>query len=436
MAAATPAPDTNPEVDPRRELAWAAWHASRTAIPSGEASRVAFDAWWVNAAPMQRFRPNVVAPPASADVLDARCTDRREQEPEGLDLVAPLRKQLGTMRAFAELAPWEVHSLGASPFPGYWCFNPSILRTPDGRWLCAIRCANYHLPGSGAAPARDPGPVRNRILLMTLDPATWQATRVVEVIDRTGVMGVWAPALGFEDLRLVWTQTSKGRPGLCATASAMRLDTSMLEIVLLEINEATASIEVAQPLRGAWSKQHQKNWAPYHDAPEFRALFSVLGGGVHDRSGRVVPTYPPIALEPTNAPRGPSHVTMRNGAMEVSIRSGQVKPPAPAHTRLALRGGSQLAPIESGRWLGIAHGCIVSFTKMYWHRWYEVDADGALLSLSEPFKLCPEFGIEFAAGLAIDPGTGRVVVSYGIEDDAAMLGVTELDAVIATLRDV
>ena len=465
------APAESESVDARRELAWAAWCASRVAVAGDRASADAFETWWTAAAANHAAALGADAYGASIRrvaqqmaclhpafsqtagghrectecgqlwaAIDGKLTMPRREPPVPAQPRKPFDgKQLGTMRAFAELAPWTTHSLGASPFEGFWPFNPSVVRTPDGRWLCSIRLANYHLPGSGAQPARDVGPVRNRILLATLDPATWQATRVVEVIDRSGVVGVWAPALGFEDLRLVWCMTSKGKLGLCATASAMRLETNLLEIVLLEIDEDTASIETATPLRGPWSKAHQKNHSPYaYDADsdgKFRALFSVLGGGVHDRSGRIVPCHAPLALEPAPQPRGPSHVTLRNGAMDVSIRSGVALPIAPVHARLALRGGSQLVRVEPGRWLGIAHGCIVGFTKTYWSRAYEVNDNGELLSLSEPFKVAPE-GIEFVAGMALEPGTGRLVLSYGLEDDSAWLGVTDLDAMLATLRDV
>jgi hypothetical protein len=74
--------------------------------------------------------------------------------------------------------------------------------------------------------------------------------------------------------------------------------------------------------------------------------------------------------------------------------------------------------------------------KHYWHVWYLVDYDGQLLATSEAFKLDGSVGIEFAAGLAHDPDTGELVVSYGIEDDSAWLGVTTLDAVLAMLSPV
>jgi len=88
------------------------------------------------------------------------------------------------------------------------------------------------------------------------------------------------------------------------------------------------------------------------------------------------------------------------------------------------------------RWLGLAHGCRVGAGKHYWHTFYSVDWNGTLLEISEPFKLAPSVGIEFAAGMAHDPQTDRLAISYGIEDDSAHVGVTTLSAALATLRPV
>lgn len=338
------------------------------------------------------------------------------------------------MISFAELAPFALHSLGASPFDGFWPFNPSVARTPDGKWLCSVRCANYHMPGSAIQPSRKSGPIRNRNLMLEIDPVDWRVIRATEIVDQTEGRHppIWNAALGFEDLRLVHTL----QDGLCATASAMRSDDGVLEIVLLEIDDEYR-IKAATPLRGGWSGTHQKNWSPFAGADSFFALYSVLAGGVHDRAGRITLLHDALTL-PAVSHKGPHATNYTHGSTEVRISHGRTIKPnePPVEPRLALRGGTQLVYVDDDRWLGLAHGCIVGQGKYYWHRAYEVNNDGVLLSLSEPFKLAPDKGIEFAAGLALEPGTGRLAVSFGIEDDSAWLGVTELDAVLAILCEV
>jgi len=335
--------------------------------------------------------------------------------------------------------------------------------------LCTIRAANYHLPGSTAQASRGQTPVKNRILIAELargcspgnETRTYDVKRMVEVIVPPEIAQAWNPTLGLEDLRLFWT----AREGLCATASAMRRadpdepdDGGALEIVLLTFDD-DLSITSVRPLRGAWSAGHQKNWSPYQGVETFRALYSPLAGGVHDANGRIVDTYEPVhvtalssaALRDVVGPHAThasadAHPTLRNqrrfttGSMDVHIRSG-ANPVASASTapRLALRGGTQLVKTRTvdgvDRWLSLAHGCTVGFTKFYWHRFYEVDIDGALLSLSPPFKLDPEHGIEFAAGMALDDDGDTLHVSFGVEDDRAMIGRTRASQVRALLVD-
>ncbi len=340
------------------------------------------------------------------------------------------------MKAFAELAPFAVHALGASPFAGFWPFNPSVIRTPDGRWLCSVRCANYHLPGSGLQAQRQPGPIRNRNLMLTLDPKDWRVTSTVEMVDRSNGSGRWAKALGFEDLRLAWTD----RDGLCAIGCSMRIDNATIEMVALEL-DADYQIRCATPLR---CEGHQKNWSPYADADELRLLHSPLGGGIHGRTGRIIATHPPVmidgavpALSPTiRAAQAGGTAYLLNGAMDIKIGGRDVASPA-SRPRLALRGGTQLVPVAPGQWLGLAHGCRVgNGRKNYWHRAMLYDHDGHVLAMSEPFKLAPAVGIEFACGLAIDRDTDRAVISFGIEDDSANLGISTLSAILAMLKPI
>ena len=363
------------------------------------------------------------------------------------------------MRSIGEIAPWETHSLGSCPWEGFWAFNPSAICTPDGRWLCSIRCANYHLPGSTLAPEAKPARLRNRNLMVTLDPETWRVTNAVEMIDMDRARGAWRsdPGFGFEDLRLMWTE----RDGLFAIGNSLALnDAGMLEICRLALDE-DFQIVGCEALRGSsWSAGHQKNWSGYQYEASSRFLYSITEGGVHDRNGRMIPMHKAPALcdedppEPEAAkPAVRSIVHRNNGAMEVVVgpaRGGHRATPRKAG--LSLRGGTQLLPIGPGaiygstthvgdRWLGLAHGCRVSMTKMYWHRWIVVDHDGALLAISDPFKIDESVGIEFAAGLAASPqtladGRGPLVVSYGIEDDSAHLGITELSAVMELVHEV
>jgi len=326
----------------------------------------------------------------------------------------------------SELAPWDTLPIRVAPPAGFYAFNPSVIRTPDGRWLCSLRLANYHLPGSTTAPEQQPSPLRNRNVIAELDPHTLLPDRVVEMFDRDALERGGhrsVPTFGYEDLRLVHTT----HDGLCATGNSLMLNESAtLEIVRLVLDDDYQIIHV-DPLRGsAWSQRHQKNWMPFQH---------------NDRFGRIVPLHKPrfidaapVPISPDPAVRAtPTQPRRQASSMQVEIGPARHKTAAPRQQTFALRGGSQLIHVAD-RWLGLAHGCVVGGgIKYYWHRWIEVSDLGELVAISAPFKLDPRVGIEFAAGLAHDPSDERLIVSYGIEDDSSWLGITDLESVIGLL---
>jgi hypothetical protein len=359
----------------------------------------------------------------------------------------------------AELVPWKEFRLPASPFPGTWGFNATIVRVPDGdhphagKWLCNLRCANYHLPGSGAqqnstgAQNGVSSRIRNRNWILTLDPDSgWSPICDVEVTDRSAyasARGAEGRVLGYEDLRLAWSPTD----GLIASATAMLCNTDgVLEIVVLDLDESL-QIENVQPLRGPWSERHQKNWMPILGGQNVRWLYSPEDGGIHDRDGRTARTHRRIAI-PRNEKSmiAPEHVrahqattAFTHGSIGVQLLPTRQRVSPPRQTPLELRGGTQLVPVPelgADRYLGLAHACRVGTTKLYWHHAIVVSASGDLLAISPAMKLSPEHGIEFAAGLARDPGGDgdRLIVTYGVEDDSARLAETSVRALIGTLE--
>lgn len=342
------------------------------------------------------------------------------------------------MRALHNIAPWKRFPLGPAPWPGFWAFNPSVLRRADGQWLCSVRCANYHLPGS-TIQASSAIPLVNRNVIAELDPDdNWRVSSLIEMTDLDAKRGAYRSSrtFGFEDLRLV-----ENDGALCAIANTMVLnDHGTLEIARLAL-DAEYQIVGVFALRGSsWQNQHQKNWSPYQRSTTFEALYSVSEGGIHDLNGRIVQTHKtPDALaddpvfEPIKDPRR-TRSNYTAGATHVQIGPARHRTPPPKQKAFKLRGGSQLIEVDDKTWLGIGHGCHVSVTKHYWHRFYTVDESGYLLRLSEPFKLDPEVGIEFAAGMDVDGD--RLAVSFGVEDDSAWIGETSLTAVLDLLKPI
>jgi hypothetical protein len=339
-----------------------------------------------------------------------------------------------------------------------WGFNPTIVRVPDdsgdahaGKWLCNLRCANYHLPGS-SAQSNSTGSrsgvanrIRNRNWILELDPADgWNPIADTEVGDRSeyaarvkarGPNAPSAHVLGYEDLRLAWSPED----GLIASATTMTCnEDGVLEIAVLDLDDEY-QISGVQPLRGPWSDRHQKNWMPMLGDSRVRWLYSPEGC-VHDRDGRLtharrrIEAPKMLMTAPASAAKA---TTFKHGAQSVQLMPGRARVAPPRQTPLNLRGGTQLVPVPelgADRYLGIVHACQISVTKFYYHHVVLVGHAGDLLAMSPAIKLSPDHGIEFAAGLARDPGTDRLVVTYGVEDDSGRLAVTSAKALIGTLE--
>ena len=352
----------------------------------------------------------------------------------------------------AILASWSKKCVSVTPFgAGWWSFNPCVHHDPvTDHWRVVFRIANYSLPDGipQLSPNARRGRAQTRNVIGDLDPERLTITRlreVAELDDRPRAPS--CTSLGYEDVRLFRTE----RDGLVAIATALQLNLehpSRPEIALLRFSDDLDIID-ARSLRGPWSGIPQKNWVPFDGADEVLLLYSIERGVLIDGACRISgPTLwgergaaaivEPSTRHPTVPPR---QVGSRRSGVEVRLTSptrtiGAPTPTTPRPGSSELRGGSQLIEVQPGRWIGIAHEMRLrqpDRTKLYWHTLYAVDTQGRLTERSDPFKLDPDRGIEFAAGIAIDK-RGGVAISYGTDDHDSWIGVTDLDSIERALR--
>lgn len=356
------------------------------------------------------------------------------------------------MRQADEILPWNVTNISWRPFPGFFSFNPSIHFDPTiGLWRCLMRNADYSAPhGIVQANMRKGGRIQTRNVMAVLDPDTWRAASLYEMHEHDGLArNAQASAQGFEDLRLFRTE----RDGLVAIATAMMLRPApeqKQEMVLLRLDDEY-NVIAAEPIRGPWNDVPQKNWAPFDGALGIQFLYSIERGIVFNAQG---PVISPVIVP---APLPAKVVTDRSGGIRYNggVETRMITKPRPMEradgtnsmprevravksdwSSPGLRGGSQLIAIGDDRWLGIGHKMQwFGGKKNYWHVWFTCTGQGRLLDQSEPIKLS-KCGIEFAAGLALEEGSDRLVVSYGTEDLDSWLAVTELSAVLEKLEPI
>ena len=357
-----------------------------------------------------------------------------------------------------DLIPWQVVPFNVRPYEGMWGFNAAIHF--DGEtWRCVVRCADYGMPGGlqirgPGADAR--GGIQSRNLMLHLDPTTLQPVHAYAMHENDGLPRNRAANRGFEDMRLFRT-TSGGLQGIAAAAHLERRragagssngapkaapsEQGPPEQVVLTFDDQYRIVG-ALPIRGAAWAGPQKNWSPFDGADHPRFLYSIGRGIVFSVDGPIGP-MPNDVLEgkpkkpdgpPKRPPRaaGPaSNAEVRSAPQAINVQPTMI----PSRSRYSgLRGGTQLVHLGDDQWLGLGHEMVlVRNRKLYWHAFYVVDSNGVLTHLSPSMKLCPE-GIEFAAGMVVEPERDRVVVSFGVDDSECRLGITSLDAVIGTLQ--
>jgi hypothetical protein len=98
-------------------------------------------------------------------------------------------------------------------------------------------------------------------------------------------------------------------------------------------------------------------------------------------------------------------------------------------------GGSQIVD-AGGTFLALVHesGMIPGRpTRFYAHRFVQYTFEGEVHGMSMPFVFFDR-QIEFAAGLAYDPGYRRLVVSFGVRDCEAWTATMDLTQVLAMIE--
>lgn len=374
-------------------------------------------------------------------------------------MVAPAKSKtsrvlesLSSLPRADQILPWAVHNISVYPFGKHWSpFNPSVhYDRHDDKWRCVVRCANYSLPGGVPvlSPEAKAGRAQTRNVMMDLDPQTLSPIGLCELREKQDLpIATSCPSNGVEDLRLFRTQ----RDGLVAVCCVLQHNLehpSRPEIAICRFGEdkGGAYVKSLNLLRGPWSYQSQKNWVPFDGTDSVTLLYSIERGVVMGERGPLPGSPDPVISRPAQVNATKQYAAQANRfSSDVQIRPMQMhvwRPPAASLSRrtceigFSLRGSSQLVSVSSDRWLGIAHQMTfarLNQRKFYWHTLYTVDNSGKVAETSQPFRLSGDYGIEFAAGLAID-ASGRAAISYGTDDHQAWIATTNVESLLKLLR--
>jgi predicted GH43/DUF377 family glycosyl hydrolase/tetratricopeptide (TPR) repeat protein len=306
---------------------------------------------------------------------------------------APARRQPASL--LKSCAPsFEVAEIRLDVMPAWPQFNPTIAADGDG-FRMIVRTANYVLEDGRYRFLEDGDAVRTLNYLVTLD-SRLAVTALAPLHDCSDRPARFPSRFdGYEDCRLV----EVGERWFASATVRDRNPLQRCEIALLELDDA--DITAVTLLRSPIPAVHEKNWMPFSVDRELRFVYSCA------------PTVV-ISCNP-----------------ETGLCSQLSSHPAPGGTQL--RGGSQGVAVADGLLFLVHEADDGGRSRTYRHRFVLLDRDRKLTAGSKPFHLLSP-DIEFCAGLA--PRGGQLLLSFGVGDYTAMLGVVDADEALAMLEPI
>ena len=314
--------------------------------------------------------------------------------------------------AASSLLPWKVTDISYRPFDGFWSFNPSIHF--DGEtWRCVLRCADYALPDSVQirGPYAQPHQAQTHNAMLILDPDGWKPIEIFPMQELDGAPRLNAARAAASRTALV-SDLGRGAARNRGFAAPRARDSHAGQ---LHTAARAGAGRLRRPIqhrgghpfaRQGLGGQGAKELGAVDGAAEPRFLYAVergilmgVDGPINERSAAAFKVAPGLPKASRFASHGPEVRMSR----PVEPIHNLVRSTSPREYS-GLRGGTQLQQIGEGHWLGLARDDLLGRAEeeILLARVLPVDDDGTLLAKSPTIKLAPAFGIEFAAGLAID----------------------------------
>ena len=300
-------------------------------------------------------------------------------------------------RSAADLMPsTRLCQVGFIPPYGYSPMNPSI--SADSTGLCMIqRTVNYVIRHDGSYDMKGDVAIRtiNHFIRLRDDLSVDSSSEILMPTNMPEP--AYELVQGFEDSRLFFINDE---PWCTSTVRELSPD-GMCEIVVARLVRDGDNMRLAdhRVIIPDWcERQHQKNWMPMVSGDDLFFVYSTDPTRIVDQNGSLISLKPaPMAMD-------------------------------------SFRGGSPLM-LFGDSWLGIIHESHVmpDNRRRYMHRFVCYDFSGSVSAISDPFYF-KEIGIEFAAGMASNPTTGDIVISFGFKDRESWLASINPDDIKKVLR--
>lgn len=283
--------------------------------------------------------------------------------------------------------------------PTHWFpMNPSIAEWNNELWMIQ-RTVNYRVKEDGNYQVKDNGNIETRNYLVKLDSdLNIVSSNPILHPDNWG-SPIWDYVKGIEDCRLF----VKNNELWCSATVREKNVVGMCEMYLFKITDpvsAQPKFELISVMQGAEPHQHEKNWMPLTPVNNCQFVYSmeptIILGDRQNVSSNIMPA---IAVD-------------------------------------SFRGGSQVIDFDQG-YLAVIHESVEMFDGLrnYVHRFVYLNKKFELERISPRFKISGS-RIEFVAGMAREPRSQDLVISYGLADNQSWLLRVSSQSVLDMLKPI
>lgn len=300
----------------------------------------------------------------------------------------------------SELMPsTQVQMVNFKPANNYKPTNPSIT-AHNGKLYMNQRTVNYTIRPDGSYDMNGDNAIitKNWLLELADDLSVISANEIMFPADMPAPK--YNLVLGFEDSRLFFLND---QPYCTSTVREMN-DGGWCEIVLSKISKDTNGryfYSDYKPIIPTFTnKQNEKNWMPLVLDNTLYFIYSHEPTRIINTDGDVISSQPSV-------------VSFDN-----------------------FRGGGQVISFDSG-FLSIiheSHNIVGTARRQYMHRFVWYDSQGVIRKYSQAFYI-HKLGIEFAAGLTQHPSTGKIIVSFGVDDKESWLATFDPKEIVSILQN-
>lgn len=300
------------------------------------------------------------------------------------------------LKPLREFAPsYREQEINFTPSPGYTAMNPCVVNRPDGGLEVMLRTVNYKINDAGQYMIGEKGcwdtPIETENWLLQLGPDL--RTRDYVPVRWERPPAKFDKVIGLEDMRIFWHKGERQFVACCREQSEAGMPEQWHGYLHVGENDYMQAVGAKRISDGS---QCEKNWAPVLGLPKGVLWFMYR-------------------LD-----------TIQKGHEQEKKRCGIAVD--------NISGGSQYIPFRNG-FLSVAHEAVAHPShgrRIYQHRFVWLASDLSRPRVSLPFVF-RDVQIEFAAGIALNWQSGKLIVSFGERDAKAWLCEVSQDEAAALL---